>query len=247
MRRFGWKNAVKLDARDYKYRAYHEALLEIPPVKYLICPPVADQEDLGSCVFFALSYALEMAQFGQVRVPMNPSQLWAYWNYRRQFGDVARDDGAYIRNAIKSIVADGMPLEECWPYITGNFAKTPPAECASTAKENRISEYFSLDTLDEMLHCIASGFGFVCGISVYESFDSLTTERTGIVAMPAVHTEKFLGGHAIYVGGGYDQHKQAFKFQNSWGPEWGDKGFGWIPFEYLASNGLCGDRWTIRK
>lgn len=40
-------------------------------------------------------------------------------------------------------------------------------------------------------------------------------------------------GHAICVCG-YDDSKKAFKFKNSWGPSWGDGGYAWLPYEYVA-------------
>ena len=56
MRKFGWKGIVP-DFRDaaYAYKTIAPALEEIPRVKYLICSPVADQEDIGSCFFFAVT------------------------------------------------------------------------------------------------------------------------------------------------------------------------------------------------
>ena len=243
MRTYGWKGVGFPDFRDFKYRGIAPEI-EVPPVKYLICPPVVDQGHLGSCVFFALSYAMEAMQISQDAVPLNPSQLFAYFRYRSIYGDVKSDDGAFIRDAIKTY-ALGVCLEEYWPYCLVNFSKQPSAEAYQEAENHKIQSYHALESLDDMIHCIASGFGFVCGISCYESFDSLMTERTGVVNLPG-KGEKFLGGHALFIGKGYDLHKQVFYFQNSYSRNWGDKGFGTIPFFYLTNRGLCGDIWTIR-
>jgi C1A family cysteine protease len=247
MRKFGWKGIVP-DFRDaaYAYKTIAPALEGIPPVKYLICSPVVDQEDLGSCVFFALTSHMAATAVENDRDPVNLSQLWAYYHYRKTHGQVEYDDGAYIREAIKLMAADGIPHEDCWPYETDNFAKAPPDKCLAEARANRITSYHALVSREDMIHCLAAGFGFVCGISVYSPFNSDYTAKTGIVTMPE-RGDKFLGGHAIYVGGGYDLHKDMAKFQNSYGEEWGEDGFGWIPFDYLAHNGLCGDRFTIRQ
>jgi len=49
-----------------------------------------------------------------------------------------------------------------------------------------------------------------------------------------------IGGHAMHVIG-CDDSKQvlgqtgAFEVQNSWGPEWGDAGYCWIPYSYFAA------------
>ena len=83
----------------------------------------------------------------------------------------------------------------------------------------------------------------VIGISVYESFESVEVSKTGIVPIPK-DGENNLGGHAILIVG-YDDDKKCFKFRNSWGESWGDKGYGYIPYNYLTNPNLAGDFWKI--
>ncbi len=42
------------------------------------------------------------------------------------------------------------------------------------------------------------------------------------------------GGHAMVIVG-YDDRIKAFKLMNSWGPTWGEDGFGWISYDVLKS------------
>ena len=58
--------------------------------------------------------------------------------------------------------------------------------------------------------------------------------------------ESSLGGHAV-MAVGYDNEKQVFIVRNSWGLGWGDKGYFYMPYEYIINNDLCDDFWTIRK
>jgi len=94
-----------------------------------------------------------------------------------------------------------------------------------------------------MLTCLAEGFPFVFGFTVYESFESASTASTGIVRMPK-KDEKTLGGHAV-MAVGYHQKKKYFLVRNSWGEGWGQAGYCLMPFAYLET--LAGDFWTIRK
>ena len=94
-----------------------------------------------------------------------------------------------------------------------------------------------------MLNCLADGFPFVFGFTVYESFETLKVAQTGIVPMPK-KSERTLGGHAV-MAIGYDQKQKHFIVRNSWGPQWGQAGYFTMPYAYLET--LASDFWTIRQ
>jgi C1A family cysteine protease len=57
--------------------------------------------------------------------------------------------------------------------------------------------------------------------------------------------EKAMGGHAV-VGVGYDDKTKRFIVRNSWGENWGKKGYFTMPYDYVANRDLSDDFWTIR-
>jgi C1A family cysteine protease len=95
-----------------------------------------------------------------------------------------------------------------------------------------------------MRGCLASGYPFVFGFTVYESFESQDVAKTGVVPMPSPN-EQTVGGHAV-LAVGYDDSQQRFIVRNSWGPDWGMKGYFTIPYAYLTQSNLSDDFWTIR-
>jgi len=95
-----------------------------------------------------------------------------------------------------------------------------------------------------MKGCLASGYPFVFGFSVYESFESPQVAKTGIAPMPA-SSEKQIGGHAV-IAVGYNDAQQRFIVRNSWGSGWGMRGYFTLPYAYLADGDLAADFWTIR-
>lgn len=95
-----------------------------------------------------------------------------------------------------------------------------------------------------MKQTLATGYPFVFGFSVYESFESHTVAKTGIVPMPN-KTEHLLGGHAV-MAVGYDDNKQTFIVRNSWGTTWGNQGYCYMPYDYLSNPTLASDFWTVR-
>ena len=82
-----------------------------------------------------------------------------------------------------------------------------------------------------MKACLASGWPFVIGFSVYESFESSAVARTGLMPMPA-HGEALLDGHAVLVVG-YEDARQVFITRNSWSAQWADHGYFYMPYAYL--------------
>ena len=84
------------------------------------------------------------------------------------------------------------------------------------------------------------------GFTVYESFESDQVAKTGVVPFPNLQTEQVLGGHAV-LAVGYDDGQQRFIVRNSWGPNWGMKGYFTLPYPYLLQGTLSSDLWTIRS
>jgi hypothetical protein len=97
--------------------------------------------------------------------------------------------------------------------------------------------------IDELRGCLAAGFPFVFGFSVYDSFYD-ADGNGGFVNLPG--DEPLKGGHAV-LAVGYDDAKQLFTVQNSWGTAVGDHGYYYMPYNYLTSNQLSDDFWTVRS
>jgi C1A family cysteine protease len=95
-----------------------------------------------------------------------------------------------------------------------------------------------------MKGCLADGFPFVLGFSVYSSFESDEVAKTGIVPLPQPNEEQ-CGGHAVLCVG-YNDATQNFLVRNSWGSSWGQGGHFWINYSYLTNPNLASDFWTLR-
>ena len=87
------------------------------------------------------------------------------------------------------------------------------------------------------------GYPFVIGFTVYESFETEEVARTGVMPMPTPR-EHVIGGHAV-MAVGYDDKLDRFRMRNSWGKDWGTKGYFTMPYAYLLDNNLSDDFWKI--
>jgi len=171
------------------------------------------------------------------------SRLFVYYNARVLEGTVDIDNGAYIRDAIKVLAKQGVCEESLWKYDISKFKSKPPTLCYEQASKRKILEYSRLETLEDMKNCLASGFPFIFGFTIYESLNNMG--KDGIATLPEP-TEKSLGGHAV-LAVGYDDETKRFLIRNSWGPEWADGGYFTLPYEYLTNRNLSDDFWCIKK
>jgi C1A family cysteine protease len=251
IRRFGWVP----DLPDHRDKVYHAPLVNLGPLPSSVdlrtaCPPVIyDQGQLGSCTANAIAAAMEFDQMKQGMADIfTPSRLFIYYNERVIEHTVSQDAGAMIRDGIKSVNKIGAPPEAIWPYSDNNpgpFTRKPNARAFREGRKHPALLYQRLVQVEQQLKgCLASGYPFVFGIAVYESFVSATVGRTGRVPMPKPK-EKQLGGHAI-LGVGYDDHQRRFIVRNSWGPGWGMKGYFTIPYDYVLDENMADDFWTIK-
>jgi C1A family cysteine protease len=62
--------------------------------------------------------------------------------------------------------------------------------------------------------------------------------------MPNIETEKLLGGHAV-MAVMYDDIKKVFGCRNSWGDKWGDKGYFYLPYDFILDKKMASDFWII--
>lgn len=243
---YGWRRDNP-DHRDLFYAADPTMMATIPSSIDLRpqCPPVYQQGALGSCTANAIAGALEFDQMKQGLSVYTPSRLFVYYNERSMEGTVLSDSGAAIRDGVRSVNRQGACDESLWPYDITQFATQPPPNCYQAAAQHRALLYQRVpQQLAHMKAVLASGLTFIYGFTVYESFESQEVANTGIVPMPGME-EAVLGGHAV-LAVGFDDVKQVFTTRNSWGPNFGDGGYVYMPYAYLLDPGLSADFWTIQ-
>jgi len=245
--RYGWQPDLP-DHRDLTYAA-HRTVLKRLPLKVDLrkyCPPVYDQGQLGSCTSNAIGGAFEFELLKQDKTKdFIPSRLFIYYNERVIENSINIDSGAQIRDGIKTVNQQGVCPETMLPYDISKFTAKPSAACYTEALKHQVQKYQRVQrNIDQMKACLNEGYPFVFGFTVYSSFESSAVAKTGLVKMPK-RNESVIGGHAV-MAVGYDTKAARFIVRNSWGLDWGLKGYFTMPFQYLTDENLSDDFWTIR-
>jgi C1A family cysteine protease len=225
------------------------------------CSPVENQGNLGSCTAHAGAGIVEYYENRAFNKHIEVSRLFLY-KTTRNLMQTTGDAGGWLRCTMGALALCGVPDEKFWPYKVADFDKEPGAFIYSVADNFEALKYFCHDpigakvpypaVLDSVKKYLETGIPSMFGFWGFSSFDKSDTK--GGIPYPA-EGESAEWGHAI-VAVGYDDTKKiknlnnnkettgALLIRNSWGKEWGDKGYGWLPYDYVLNN-LALDFWSL--
>jgi len=254
-KKYTWQKQ-KPDARDHLVHESKAFKLvepsEIPNIVDLRshCSPVFDQGELGSCTANALCGALEYLENKDRDLEINGfaslSRLFLYFNERAIEGTVTEDGGAALRDGIKVLANVGVCDEATWPYVIQAFAVRPPQPAYDQSANRKISAYAAVpQDIQSIKHTLASGYPIVFGFQVFENFESPQVAMSGVASMPQLG-EPCHGGHAVLMVG-YNNTSQYVLVRNSWGPNWAQQGYFWLPYAYVTNPSLACDFWVVTK
>lgn len=210
----GWRRD-KTDTRDFKLKL-KVATIPGAPLPAAVdnsgwCSPVADQGNLGSCTAHAVTAAVEYndRRFNVKPSKLRVSRLFTYYATRILEGDVGADDGASMRNAIKSLVTYGCIRESKWWYNIAKVFVNPSKKIWEAAATDKVASYRRIEDgdLTTIKTTLASGYLVCFGMAVFEAMLGAEVAASGIVPTPT--TEDWpIGGHAVVIVG-YDDAGRA--------------------------------------
>ena len=191
---------------------------------------IVDQGEIGCCVACSLAYCRYIAEHGQSNNRLGFSIPFIYGN--RAVTDF-QEEGMYPREALAQLKKCGVPHSEhisgfydyptCKDIIEGQIR-----DLVNLAYPFRISSYYRCNNSGDNKYAVYT----LGAVSVmYPCFDELYyPDENGYIKMPKNPRASVSAYHQMtIVGWTSDKH---WIVANSWGTEWGDKGYCYIPFEF---------------
>jgi len=236
------------------------------------CSDIENQGQLGSCTANAAVGIVEYFERKAFGRYIDGSRLFVYKTTRELMGLVG-DTGAYLRTTMGALVFFGLPPEDYWPYTDNQepgtsgertFDDEPTTFVYELADNYEAIKYvchdpFGANTtpptlLNNVKTYLAAQIPSMFGFYVFPSFNQADVK--GGIPFPSPG-ERAVAGHAV-VAVGYDDSIKiknlnsnqdttgAFLIRNSWGTAWGDRGYGWLPYQYVLSQ-FAEDFWSLLK
>lgn len=227
------------------------------------CSPIENQGQIGSCTAQAAMGVIEYFERRAFNKHIDGSRLFVY-KTTRNLMQVTGDTGAWLRNTMGALALCGVPAEKYWVYTDKQpqFDEEPPPFVYAVADNYEAIKYFCHDPLGENIagktvlervkQYLAAAVPSMFGFYGFESFSY--SDIKGGIPYPCPG-EQAQWGHAI-VAVGYDDKTKikntmcnktstgALLIRNSWGTDWGDQGYGWLPYDYVL-NKLALDFWSL--
>lgn len=205
-------------------------------------PLIQNQEWLGECTGEAVARALAICMSRQGMTPFLPSSLDLYRGGRLAIGTEEEDSGAMGSDVLAWARDHGFAPDSLWPDATSkaSFNQHPPATLELARPHHRLVNHEPLDyDLDTLRWELACGHPLVVGIRTYAG---IVDAPGGVIPLPQGAAR---GGHAMCVSG-FSNERQALRIDNSWSEAFGERGRGWLPYEYVLNPLWCGEIHAVR-
>jgi Papain family cysteine protease len=205
-------------------------------------PRALNQGQQGSCVGWGSAYAartiIEAQATGQDPNAVCFSPAFLY----NQIG-LRGCQGSYINRAMEAMSQKGnLPFRE-FPYDDNDCGRQPDYNQLSKAASYKIRGHTRLTedggdyavNFNGIKQHLAAGAPVVFGMTVSRSFMSdMMGQKFWRASQSDYAGVNSMGGHCMCLIG-YDDNfnngQGAFQIYNSWGPEWGENGIGWVSYK----------------
>ena len=205
-------------------------------------PKIKNQGQQGSCAPHALTSIYEYILRTNKAEKADLSEAFLYYNARKKARQENQDIGSCYNLAVESLVEFGICEEMYMQYKENDFSTPPSQEAFDNALLRRVRKAVNVKrNLNDLKSALEDGYPIAITALLYDSFGNGTK---GIVSLP---TQEDLNSaqqemnknrcHAMVLCG-FNDEKKLFIVRNSWGTDFGDNGYCYMPYSYITNENL---------
>lgn len=204
-------------------------------------------------------YRITWLFLGNKFTPIKPSVLYIHWN--ANIDNALRYQQEEASNLIEHL--NKPKIEKCGPSIYSHLMSIETHKIVDSkmyeddlknklgAKPDLNTFYYArksspLDwvkitpTENTLKILLVKGYAIICGVSLYQESLDWMSFHFGLILTPDPREHTYIGADVITIVG-YNDHKKVFIIVRSLGLDWGEGGYGTIPYDYILNKDLAGD------
>ncbi|MDZ4806755.1 MAG: C1 family peptidase [Bacteroidota bacterium] len=239
-------SGYRFDKNEFNKASVYEGLEDnagknpLPEAVSLLkyAPDRSNQGQQGSCVAWSCAYASQTI-LTAAATGADPNQIKFSPSYLYNQIKLEGCQGSYLQRAMEAMRANGgVPLSQ-YPYNDQDCDREPGSADVQKGRQNVIHGFTRITNGDNVNEISVRGIKehlsknapVAIGMIVGQSFMQDMKGKELWQPQGMDESQMGMGGHAMSVIG-YDDRKfgGAFQIMNSWGPEWGKNGIGWIRY-----------------
>jgi len=207
--------------------------------------PIKSQGRVGSCTTFAVTAVYESILKKNDREDHDLSERFLYYNAREDDNRL-NEEGVAISTAILSVHGKGICQEAKCLYSETDYNQRPSEEAYKDAENRKIKTALNIvlgndqdKNRDALRSAVAEGYPVVISLKLFDAFDHIGSD--GMVPVPSEQDKPLsredgsTSSHAMVICG-YDDKNEVFLVRNSWGEDFGKKGYCFVPYAYMCDH-----------
>ena len=212
---------------------------------------IKNQGQQGSCLSFTVTSIFEYMMKMNDSKDYDLSEAFLYYNARNldDVGDVSTqtDTGSRFKPTMDSLTKYGLCLEQYCRYDDGVYDRCPSDEAYADAGSRKLIKALNVErNVEAIKSALAEGYPVAASFTLCESFYpskgyiKMPSEQEIAQTLSADANEENAGKHTRHAMAivGFSDQLNMFVVRNSWGKDWGDNGYCYIPYEYIAHEQL---------
>jgi C1A family cysteine protease len=195
---------------------------------------IKDQGPAGTCTIFAITSIYEYILKKTEAKEYDLSEHFVYYNIN---STNKKEEGTSFVDVIKSITDDGICEEETCKYVSDKIDKKPSQKAYEEAKLHKIQTVKGVKILhDDIISALNEGYPIAISLKIFNSFMDCPGGSVMLPSPDEMNADSHTS-HAMVICG-YSIKDKMYFVRNSWGESWGDKGYCYIPFDYIEDEHL---------